>query len=74
LKGIIIDKGLLNGMKLAIFGEAFYCYYIFAGNIIYRQSAGSYCLFVNNDSTSTAKTAAASVLGPGEVEMIPKDP
>ena len=69
LDGAVLGEGILKWVQFISLRESFYGGDVFALNSPDRQHAGSYCLFVDNDSAGAAEACAAPVFGPGKSQI-----
>jgi len=73
LKSVVVDEGLLDGMKLAVLFEALDGKDGFAGSVSNGELAGTAGSAVDEDGARAALAFAAAVLGAGEAKLFAED-
>ena len=69
LDGAMFGEGILEWVQFVPLCQAFDGGDFFTLNSPDRQHAGSYCLFVDNDSAGATEACAAPVFGPGKSQI-----
>jgi hypothetical protein len=74
LKGIVLDKGLLDRVKLAVFGEPLNGFDVSSRDVPHGQLTGGNRLVVQKDRTGAAQTLSATKFRSGKGQIVSQNP